>query len=328
MKRLRACLTAIVVIILGESFFLSATSPLTGVPVLEPRADDAMLMVKRNLLLESNIASDWLFLGDSSCGTGIIPKVIESQTGVPCLNGGTLSSFTMMGYVDLAKQFLESGHRPRRIVFVVLPRAFTLSTEDIESFGLYPRYAIAFGRPSYGLSLGLEKRWSLFLRRHEVNRFPPEFGGSYKVFRSELYKSRGWWAERNHLIEATRTELDFHLADWSINILDEVAKEASKYNCTVHVCLSPRPEGMVTEDYWRRAVSELRGASRKKSWSVLDWGSGIWEIKWFGTESHLTPQGAERYSSQIGSALELIDGQEVPVISRGQNAKLYKIELP
>ncbi len=295
---------------IGESIFLSTTYPLTGVPVFEPRADDAIIMAKRNLLLKSNIASDWLFLGDSSCGTGIIPEVIESQTGVSCLNGGTIASFTMMGYVDLAKQFLESGHRPSRIIFVVLPRAFTLPTEQIEFFGLYPRYAIAFGRPSYGLSFGLENRWSLFLRRHELNRFPPEFGGSYQVFSRELYESRGWWAEQKQLVDVTKLEQEFQLNDWSIKLLDDFAEEASKQNCSVHVCLSPRPEVIATEDYWRRAISELRGVSRRKSWNVVDWGNGIWDTKWFGTESHLTPQGAERYSSQTGAALLLMDSEE------------------
>ena len=303
LARCRAAVAALVLIAVCEFLFLSTAEPLTGLPFLQPTADDAILVAKRRMLLDPRAAYDLVFIGDSSCGAGVMPEVVNDYLGLDAVNAGTVASFTLPGYCDMINEMLETGHLPRHCVITVLPRAFSMTRADVHRYGAFERYTLAYGRPRLDFESGLSDRWQFFIRRHSINRFPPEIGGSYQAFAKNLADTNGWLPEKKTFQASTRREEQFKLDIEFLDPLNRLADRAAKKGCRLRVCLSPRPESIATHKYWQDALDELKTASLEQSWSVLDHGCGIWPDSMFGSESHLTPEGAKRFSLVLSKVL-------------------------
>src|SRR6478736_651987 len=125
-------LAALCLIVLGEGVFLSLSEPLTGLPVLQPTADDATLVAKRRLL--SSADAGIVLVGDSSCMMGLDPVVLTAG-GLPAtVNLGALLSFTVAGFADLGEEALARLPHVRVLVLAVLPRSLEVTEQRAREF--------------------------------------------------------------------------------------------------------------------------------------------------------------------------------------------------
>ncbi|HEX4614051.1 MAG TPA: hypothetical protein VH092_38065, partial [Urbifossiella sp.] len=190
----RAGLAALAVVLATEAAFLAGTDPLTGLPVFQPTVDDATLTVKRRMLPLA--AGAVVLTGDSSCTMGLRPDVLRDEAGLSAVNLGTLSSFTLPGFADLTAEALDRPDPPRAVVVALLPRSFGVSEADARGFGLLGRYLVATGRrpATYRVTADDWRAW--FMKKHRLNIFPPEFGGSYAAYEREAAAGGGFFPER------------------------------------------------------------------------------------------------------------------------------------
>ncbi|PHR94611.1 MAG: hypothetical protein COA78_31965 [Blastopirellula sp.] len=265
-------------------------------------ADDGMLVAKRKMLFdETSERYDVVFIGDSSCGAGLVPNSFDSMS---VLNAGTFASFTIAGYTDMALEILDSKHPPKAIVITFLPRSLEVTSEDTHKFGIYVRYCIAYEKDSLAGPIPLDQYWQLFLRRRTVNRFPPKYGGSYKNFLANLESTKGWLPEQSVFKESQRKETTFHSSTWAITLMDRISEKAKEKDCQVFLCFTPRPKSVATLQYWEQATKSTEKIADCRDWKFLNIGNGVWDDDLFGTESHLTPDGASRFSSIIKKQLQ------------------------
>jgi hypothetical protein len=74
--------------------------------------------------------NDILLLGDSSCLMGLMPKVIEKQTGLSCWNLGTLGYLGTEGHALLLDFWIRNFGPPRFLVYHVVPYTLVSSNEE------------------------------------------------------------------------------------------------------------------------------------------------------------------------------------------------------
>lgn len=301
----KAAILAVVLVICSELAFHAITDPLIGAPVFEPTADDAVVSAKQRMLA-SNRRAKIVFVGDSSCLMGVVPHLVTHETGIQAVNLGTLSSMTVAGFSAMGQVAMKHHPKPSAIVLVVLPRAFEVTAARAREFGQVSRYSIAYRQKLHDYKLRSAEVRSWFARKHRMNRFPSEFGGSFAAFEHQLIDQKGFWAEAGVYHGNSTPRTNFNSSPWAINQLRHLADIARSQNIQVYLWLSPRPTDHCTRDYLLQAYDSLALiANESENLTMLQMEIPHLSPSSFGTESHLKEKDAILNSEELGIALRI-----------------------
>ncbi len=299
----KAAVLAVLLIVAGEAVFLAKTEPLTGLPYLQPTADDAILTAKQKLIPKA--AGRVVLVGDSSCTMGLKPAVLEAETGVPAVNLGTISTMTLAGFADLIDRACALEPRPRAVVFAALPRSFEVTEQQAHDFQLVGRYLTANSRGSPLYSSTIRERWEWLVRKHRVNVFPAEFGGSYRKYEADLLAADGWYPERGrYVLRPGEARDEFRPSEWAERGLMRLAEVCREHDVPLLVWWSPAPADSISEQY--AAGVETFTARVRASLPGVPFPRPTvprWEPARFGSVTHVTPTAAEANTRELAAAL-------------------------
>jgi hypothetical protein len=165
---------------------------------------------------------DVVFFGDSSCLMGVMPRVVEEETGLRCWNFGTLGWLSTEGHADLLQLFVDKHGPPRIAVYYVTTWPLTATHKDVETCGYLKRLREWLAEdtneagaewldrlPSSKMRLWLQTVVSRrFVRNRERERFLNSPRGGYPsdtVVHAMLKESHGFMAE----VPTGKTEADW-----------------------------------------------------------------------------------------------------------------------
>ncbi len=293
---------AIVAIVILECVFLHFTEPLTGLPFLEPTADDATVVAKRALFDQAG--GSVVLIGDSSCLMGLIPSVIEGESGLRVVNLGLLASYAMAGFAETIEELLERPKLPTAVVVAVLPRALEFTEADARQFALLGRALVAYGEssPAYAKKIGDWRSW--FHRKHVINRFPRGLGGSFAAYSRTLSASKGYSEESHVYGGGEPVRRDFQATPFATESLRRLVRSAEAKKVPVFLWWSPSPIDAVDPAYLKDAHAAAQGLQRELPWlQILQDEPPAWETSLFGSVTHVIKNGAIRNSERLGHAL-------------------------
>ena len=288
----------VLIILAGESWFWANTDSLSGAPFFEPTADVATVVAKHEMLAET--AGKIVLLGDSSCMMGLIPGEISQDS---CVNLGTLSSFTLAGVEALTTEAIESQTPPRGVVIAMLPQTLAVSEAQAEEFGLLGPYLVAYNRSSVSYSPGINDWHKWIFRKHQLGRFPAEFGGRFSVFRDTLHETKGYFEEPGHYNGADEVREAVALSDLSRRSLATIAEACRRRQIPLVFWPSPVPEDSVTPHYLADAKTIADEIAKDEFIHLGRSASPAWSPELFGSVTHLTRRGAEQNSKELAEYL-------------------------
>ena len=300
-----AAIIAFIAIGVIEAWFLQATEPLTGLPIFQPTADDAVVVAKRTLV--GDVTGKVVIVGDSSAMHGLRPSVMENYSHFQYLNLGTLASLTMYGYCDMAIEILRRGEgRPAAIVLSVLPQTIEIAEPKARSMGHLGRYLVAYGMGDgliYPVSMSEMRNW--FVKKHRFNIFPPELGRSYIEFRDKLAAEKGFWVEQKAHVNPSDISRNFVPSVLSIRSIDRLIKESKSHAVPLVFMVNPRPDTLVAGSYLDDVSNFLKQLrTSRPELSVLQDMYFVSGETDFGTETHLNETGANRHSRAIAPKID------------------------
>jgi hypothetical protein len=130
---------------------------------IAPTLDEASAICPIEYALRSRDKHDIVFLGDSTCRTGIDPVRFERLTGLAAYNLGSLRGIGPAGFLITAKAYLLHHPRPRALVLCVTPTCFEVDAGTVGG-PLPERFAANYG-PEVSESVPLVDRVSFFSKR-------------------------------------------------------------------------------------------------------------------------------------------------------------------
>jgi hypothetical protein len=297
-----AAVAAILLIVLSEWLFLSATEPLSGWPVFELAADDAVYLVKRQLI--ERAPGRIVLVGDSSCTMDLVPTEIAPAAG-PVVNLGTIINMSPAGFAVIAREALAQEPPPRAVVLAMLPQALEVTEQQAREWDQLGRYLIAYGEESPLYRPGVTDALYWFFRKHRVNVFPVEWGGSYPVFAAAVKKADGFRSEIKKYPGARFVRASFEPADFSLAALGELVQSAKARGVPAVLWLNPSPVDAVTPAFTAvvdRFLGQLQG--EVPDLIVAQKRMPVWGGEHFGTVTHLQPEAAKVHSREFGAALK------------------------
>jgi hypothetical protein len=297
-----AAIFAIVVILLCSTAFVSYTERLSGLPLLEPSADDAVVIAKRSLL--DGMDSSIVFVGDSSTFHGIVPSAVSAELNDTVINLGTLSSMTTAGFSEIANEAIKDDG-VTTIVYGIVPKSLEVSESKAAEMGMLGRYLTAYGRHHTLYIPSINDKLDWFIKKQRINIFPAEFEGSYKKFQRKLQEHNGFYPEKSKKLAAGKARDVFQPDEFSLNGLLLMRDIVSTTNVNVYLLINPKPKGFVTSGFVK-SVNDYFNAMQKKYPDIkhLTKKLEIRDDSEFGSESHLLPDHAMQYSQYVGKMLK------------------------
>ncbi|HEV8000900.1 MAG TPA: hypothetical protein VGP63_13535 [Planctomycetaceae bacterium] len=98
---------------------------------LAPDIDEASALCPVEYALRTADGNDVIFLGDSTCRTGVDPARFETLTGLSAYNLGSLRGIGAAGFVITAKAYLLHHPKPRALVLCVTPTCFEVEAGTV-----------------------------------------------------------------------------------------------------------------------------------------------------------------------------------------------------
>jgi hypothetical protein len=98
---------------------------------LAPDIDDASALCPVEYALRTTDRNEVIFLGDSTCHTGVDPARFERLTGLSAYNLGSLRGIGGAGFVITAKAYLLHHPKPRALVLCVTPTCFEVEAGTV-----------------------------------------------------------------------------------------------------------------------------------------------------------------------------------------------------
>lgn len=303
MKRCFYDVLGVCLIILLEVAFFFTTEPMSGLPYLQPVADDAVPIAKRKMM-GSQCNGALLLFGDSSCMIGLRPDIIKDRLDVPCLNFGVTSTFTLAGSEAQIREIFEN-YKPKAIVLSNIPRMLELQEEKAAEYNLVGRYLTAYNIESEAYKPGFKDFRSYFFRKHQFNIFPPEFNGSYEAFEKELLEKDGYLIEeKEYKGKKGDPYTSFKGSNFSKAALLSIDKIAAEKNVPVYLWVSPTPEDAASDEYIAKAGEFLKGIEKKSQMIKILREPQKWAIDLFSSETHLNEESAINNSDQLAMVLK------------------------
>lgn len=149
-KTVILCVFAVISLVLAGN--LAAWAYLEAFPV---NRGLTRVWQKWQLLERQTKPVDWLILGDSTCGQGIIPTVIEADTAESALNLCTIANATAVNGIWQIERYLKKVGTPKRIVVIHAYHVWERSTDDLVSMlGQIPLKGAFYNRLDPPLHIG------------------------------------------------------------------------------------------------------------------------------------------------------------------------------
>ena len=296
-----AAIVACVIVLAGEGWFWLSTDSLSGAPFFEPSADVGTVMAKHSMLHEAG--GKVLLVGDSSCMMGLIPEAVASGSD-DCLNLGTLSSFTLAGVESIVAEAVQLETPPRAIVVAVLPQTLEVSEKQAEEFGLVGPYLLAYRQSSVSYSPTLNDWHKWIFRKHQIGKFPEQFGGKYSVFHESLEQTGGYFEEPEHYEGTETPRQSVKLSDFSRRSVASIADMCREHKIPFVFWLSPVPRDSVTDTYLDDSQQIAKDLATAGSLDLGRDRSPAWDPALFGSVTHLTRVGAEQNSAELAEYLK------------------------
>lgn len=309
MKTPVSAIISIFFLIILETIFIISTEPLTGHPYLQPTGDDATVTIKRDLLGKSG--ERIVIVGDSSAMYGLQPSIMKNLIKTPIINWGTLASFSTAGFTELAIAAMKKEQKPVAIVFSVLPQTLEIGIKKTNQYNLLGRYLLAYENNAKAYSPTFEEARSLWLKKHQFNIFPGQFGGNYDNFRQSLSASDGW-LEEHHTHYDNRGSKGFgeiNVSDLTWKSFDALKKASELYSIPVIFIFNPKPSDQIINDSYENSTTNiLQIAKEKFGFITLQKVAPIWDEEFFGTVTHLNKKGSDIYSEHISGFINKVFG--------------------
>jgi hypothetical protein len=128
-----------------------------------PTFDEVAAVCPVEYALRTDDKNDIVFLGDSTCRTGLDPVRFERLTGLRAYNLGSLRGIGGAGFVITAKAYLLHHPQPRALVLCVTPTCFEVDSGTVGG-PLSARFAANYG-PEVSEIVPLVDRISYFSKR-------------------------------------------------------------------------------------------------------------------------------------------------------------------
>jgi hypothetical protein len=291
----------VLIIVTGEAWFWKNTDSLSGAPFFEPTADIATAVAKHEMLPEG--AGRIVLVGDSSCMMGLIPEDISADS---CINLGTLSSFTLAGVEAMVAEAAENQTPPTAIVIAMLPQTLAVSEEQAETFGLLGPYLVAYDRSSVSYSPGIGDWHKWVFRKHQIGRFPEEFGGTFSAFKSLLHDTKGYFEEPGHYDGAKDIRDTVELSELSRRSLMAIAETCRRRQIPLVFWPSPMPADSISQHYSEDSEKMAREIAKDEFIHLGRTVSPAWSPELFGSVTHLNRKGAEQNSKELAVYLKSV----------------------
>jgi hypothetical protein len=123
-------------------------------PYRLPTVDEAIGLIPIEYALTENEANDVIFIGGSTCRSGLDPRRFENLTGLTAYNLGSFASLSILGQLATLNAYLEHHPTPRAVVLCVSPVEILRVQADPDVPGgttagtLYERFLRVYGPPS------------------------------------------------------------------------------------------------------------------------------------------------------------------------------------
>jgi hypothetical protein len=128
-----------------------------------PTLDEVTVVCPVEYALRTDDKNDIVFLGDSTCRTGVDPVRFERLTGLSAYNLGSLRGIGASGFVITAKAYLLRHPKPRALVLCVTPTCFEVDSGTVGG-PLPGRFAANYG-PEVSEIVPLIDRIAYFSKR-------------------------------------------------------------------------------------------------------------------------------------------------------------------
>jgi hypothetical protein len=128
-------------------------------PYRAPTGDEAAGLIPIDYAINNDTANDVIFIGDSSCRSGLDPRLFERLSGLKAYNLGSFGSLGMWAHLLTLKTYLAHHPTPRVVVLCVSPSSvlkpvpdrpdpFTIPVQTTTAGQLYERFLRVYGPPS------------------------------------------------------------------------------------------------------------------------------------------------------------------------------------
>jgi hypothetical protein len=138
-----------------------------------PTADEAIAVCPIEYALGTSDKNDVIFLGDSTCHTGVDPRIFERMTGLVAYNLGSLRGVGATGFIIKLKAYLLHHAKPRAVVLCVSPTCF--EDEAARIGGPLPKAFAANYGPEVAEVVPPLERVSYFCKRGVRSVWQPDF---------------------------------------------------------------------------------------------------------------------------------------------------------
>jgi hypothetical protein len=292
----------------GEGQFLKNYRP--------PSDYEAHIALAMRYAQTSTEANDVIFLGDSTCLTGIDPVVFDKLTGLRAYNLSSVGILGIDGLVVMFKKYLEHHPKPRMVVLCPHPWALGVppaatGPEDIrlEFFRVYdPVSAQAVAAYPGVTSLVRRGFWNLFglatggARRYARYPMPRRNGDTLESLGAKVAARRGYWEHPGALASGRRrpgSEDPFPVLATVKAASEALVRVASDNGVTTMVRLTPALPGSASEHFdairvWLNGLETTRSTVLVSRPEVLEYDSSD-----FGEVYHLNGRGAERFTTFV-----------------------------
>jgi len=312
-SRLLANVAGTLAVALGIGVLVSLflRSPVAPGPSFASDPDSTIIAAKVALARNSPSAA-LAVVGDSSCLMDLDVATLESACPLSLVNLGTLSYLGLDSFGLLAGEFLKHREAPR-VVLVVHPEALRIVSPStahraiLESaLGSGPA-AMLQTNETLSAHLGFDEFRVRVSDRWIPHPLKGAFGNRYGFtadLRDSLMARRGTMDESARFdAQAERGSAEYRLAP-RIESECQQFREALPAGTRIRVIVTPVPQSHALKSHERKVREML---AQVEAWLGAEMPS--WDLPLvlpdedFGTVTHLTPEGAVKYSRLVAAAI-------------------------
>jgi len=275
--------------------------------------------------LQSSEQNDVIFLGDSTCLTGLEPLKFKRLTGLKAYNLGSVGVLGIDGFVTVFQDYLKHHPKPRVLVFCVHPDTLQMPVSSLGPQEVQEQFLWAYGAESAKAKFFSEKPLVYYVRQgaqiiighiaggpdHYLNEpIPNRKGMTFNSLWQQVANQRGYWAHPGVLPENFRRPVDpsgpLRLVPDYKQGLDSLARITSENGIILFIQLSPRVTTGSAEDY-SGLNSDLENlAAQYQNVSVSQPVVLVHNPSSFGELRHLNRKGADAFTSLVADEVSKI----------------------
>jgi hypothetical protein len=280
-------------------------------------------------LADRGVASDWLFVGDSTCLVGVDPKQWPAQMG-PALNLCTVGDVLPLSDLYLLERQLEQVPAPPRRVVVMHAYDIYSRQLSLENFMLLPfgfaravRLAVALPgfsadqQAAFALQVGVRKLFPLYGRRAQVlSKIGLGMARTYRhvpispLGHMPTVKTSATEVEEDAMSheQAVVREDAYQLSSYAHYTLDRIGALAERYRFTVYLVQSPLyrvlADSAPFSAFYRQYLTALVGASAHRR-CIVPWLNEAWlyEADEMQNADHILPDQVAAFTHQLAGSL-------------------------